>query len=180
MINIFQKIPAGVILLAGVFLFNTCSSSKLPIWLNPVQRNDSEFIHGFSKISKTGKPEDYIGQARSYSLGTIAQAIKMDIDATSVNKVKEIERKGSKNIFSIENSYEMIYSARTTLSLEGIEHIGEWEDEDYYCVYNRLSKSVYKDNLNRKISKALETSSNNLHEGIRHLYVNPVTSLKYF
>ena len=180
MINIFQKIPAGVILLAGVFLFNTCSSSKLPIWLNPVQRNDSEFIHGFSKISKTGKPEDYIGQARSYSLGTIAQAIKMDIDATSVNKVKEIERKGSKNIFSIENSYEMIYSARTTLSLEGIEHIGEWEDEDYYYVYNRLSKSVYKDNLNRKISKALEASSNNLHEGIKHLYVNPVTSLKYF
>ena len=180
MINIFQKTPAGVFLLAGVFLFNTCSSSKLPIWLNPVNRNNFEFIHGFSKVSKSGKAEEYIGQARAYSLSTIAQAIKMDIDATSINKVKEIERKGSKNIFSIENSYEMIYSARTTLSLEGVEHIGEWEDDDYYYVYNRLSKAVYKDNLNRKISKALVASSNNLQEGIKHLYMNPVTSLKYF
>ena len=40
--------------------------------------------------------------------------------------------------------------------------------------------SKQKDNLNRKISKALVASSNNLQEGIKHLYINPVTSLKYF
>ena len=149
MLNIFRKAPAIGLFLGGAFLFNSCSSSKVPIWLNSVHRIDSEFFHGFSKVSKSGKVEEYIGQARTYSLGTISQAIKTDIDASSINKVKEIKRRGSENDYFLENSYEMIYSTRTTLSLEGVEHIGEWEDDDYYYVYNRLSKALYKNNLNR-------------------------------
>ena len=180
MINIFRMTSAVKLFLAGIFLFNSCSSSKLPIWLNPVHRNDSEFIHGFSKVSKSGKAEEYIGQARTYSLGTIAQSIKTDIDVTSLNKVKEIERWGSKSIYFLENSYEMISSSRTKLSLEGVEHVGEWEDTNYYYVYNRLSKAVYKDILNRKIAKALESAGNNFDEGIKQLYFNPVIALKYF
>ena len=74
----------------------------------------------------------------------------------------------------------MISSARSKLSLEGVEHIGEWEDDKYYYVYNRLSKSVYEAILNRKISKALESAVSNFDEGMKHLQFNPVIALKYF
>ena len=90
MITNFRITPAVRLYLAGVFLFNACGSTKSPIWLNPIHRNNSEFIHGFSKVSKLGKAEEYIGQARTYSLGTIAQGIKTNIDATSINKIKEL------------------------------------------------------------------------------------------
>ena len=145
MLNIFRKAPAIGLFLGGAFLFNSCSSSNVPIWLNSVHRIDSEFFHGFSKVSKSGKAEEYIGQARTHSLGTISQAIKTDIDASSINKVKEIKRRGSENDYFLENTYEMIYSSRSKLSLEGVEHVGEWEDKNYYYVYNRLSKSSFFD-----------------------------------
>ena len=148
----FRTAPAVELFLAGVFLFNSCSSSKTPLWLNADYRTETEFVHGFSKVSKTGTAEDYIRRARTYSFGTIAQAIKADINVTSISKAKEVERRGLKNEFFLENSFEMISSARSKLSLEGVEHIGEWEDDKYYYVYNRLSKSVYEAILNRKIS----------------------------
>ena len=64
--------------------------------------------------------------------------------------------------------------------MEGVEHVGEWEDKNYYYVYNRLSKSVYNNIVNRQISKALEVARNNYEEGIKQLHLNPVVTLKYF
>jgi hypothetical protein len=176
----YRLTPAAGLFLAGVFLCSSCSPSKPPVWLKAEQRIQSEFIHGFAKVSKTGTAEDYIGRARTNSLGTIAQAIKSDINVSSVSKVKEIEKKGLKNEYFLDKSFEMISSARSKLSLEGVEHIGEWEDENYFYVYNRLSKMVYREILNRKISKALESAGSNYEEGINHLQFNPVIALKYF
>ncbi len=178
--NLLRFTPAMKFFFAGVFLLFSCSSSKQPVWLNGDHRSESEYFHGFSKVTRTGMTEEYIGRARTYSLGTIAQAIKADISITSVSKVKEVEKIGLLNEFILEKSFEMISSARSKLSLEGVEHVGEWEDEKYYYVYNRLSKSVYEEILHRKISKALESASSNYEEGIMYLQTNPVTALKYF
>ncbi|MBH49268.1 MAG: hypothetical protein CMG69_00735 [Candidatus Marinimicrobia bacterium] len=179
--NLYQITPVAGSLVAGVFLFISCSTfNSSPYWLNPETRSEREFFHGFSKVNKTTSSVEYINKARIQSMVSISQAIKSDIDVKSINKIKEVEYQGLVNNFQLEKSYEMISTVRSNLSIEGIEHIGEWEDKKYYYVYNRLSKSVYNKLLNRKISKAIELAENNYKEGIKLLNFNPASSLRYF
>ena len=173
--------PVAGSLVAGVFLFISCNTfSSSPYWLNPETRSEREYFHGFSKVNKTTLSVEYINKARTQSMASISQAIKADIDVRSINKIKEIEYQGLVNNFQLENSYEMISTVRSNLTIEGIEHIGEWEDNEYYYVYNRLSKLIYNKLLNRKISKAIELAENNYNEGKKQLNFNPAGSLHYF
>jgi len=179
--NLYQITPVARILVAGVFLFISCSTfNPSPYWLNPETRSEREYFHGFSKINKTTSSVEYINKARTQSMVSISQAIKADIDVKSINKIKEVEYQGLVNNFQLENSYEMISTVRSNLSIEGIEHVGEWEDKKYYYVYNRLSKTVYNKLLNRKISKAIELAENNYKEGKKQLNFNPASSIRYF
>ena len=177
----FKKTPVLGCLLAGVFLLIMgCTSTKAPIWLQIEHRASSEYYHGFSKVSKSGSAEEYMDIARTQSLGIIAQTIKSEVQVTTESKTKEFEVYGKNATYNLSKSFEMVSSSRTKMSLEGVEHVGEWEDDSHYFVYNRLSKTLYESILSKKIAKALESAKYNLEMGTNQMSTNPVQSLHFF
>ncbi len=176
----YLRAPVKYLIFIGVFLLNSCSTTKQPNWLTSDYRIDKNYYHGYSKVTKTGTSSEYIGLARTQSLGAIAQAIKAEINVKTLSKIKEIEKTGNKNSYILEESFEIISSVRSKLTLEGVESLGEWESQNYYFVYNRLSKKIYQDILNKKIFKALRIARHNLNEGNNLSQENPTESLKYY
>jgi hypothetical protein len=177
----FKKTPVLGCLLTGVFLLIMgCTSTKVPIWIQNEHRANSEYYHGFSKVSKTGSAEEYMEIARTHSLGIIAQLIKSEVQVTTESKTKEFEVYGKNATYNLSKSFELVSSSRTKMSLEGVEHVGEWEDDSHYFVYNRLSKKLYESILNKKIAKALESAKHNLEIGTNLMSTNPVQSLYFF
>ena len=110
------RAPVKYLILIGVFLLNSCSTTKQPNWLTSDNRIDKNYYHGYSKVTKTGTSSEYIGLARTQSLGAIAQAIKAEINVKTLSKIKEIEKTGNKNSYILEESFEIISSVRSKLT----------------------------------------------------------------
>ena len=52
-----------------------------------------------------------------------------------IYEINEIEKTGNKNSYILEESFEIISSVRSKLTLEGVESLGEWENQNYYFAY---------------------------------------------
>jgi hypothetical protein len=151
-----KQIAACLIL----FLMISCSTGKkltyeelmegAPSWAKQTP-NSAEYYHGVGMVSKITSPVDYREIARQNALSEIASAISVNISSTSVL-----------NQFEYDDKYTEFYRDNirmtTQQQLEGYELVDNWENQQQYWVYYRLSKSRFDEIKQQRISKALEAS----------------------
>jgi len=155
-------------------------SSPGPQWLKAEERIDPEYLYGFAKVEKRGKRSEYVAECNNMALGNIAQSISVQVRVESQRKVQELEKKGDRDFYALEKSFEMISAVRSQMTLRGVEHVGEWEDIRFYYVYKRLSIDEYNKELMTRVKNALESAMRDYAEGHEWIAIDPVRSLSYF
>ncbi len=143
-----------------IVLLISCSSTKklsyeelmegAPAWVKSGP-NTQGFFHGVGMATKTGTPDDYREIARQNALSELASGISVTISSTSVL-----------NQYEFDNNYSEYYRDNIKLTtqqyLEGYELVDNWENEQQYWVYFKLSKSKYKEIKQQRINKAVNAS----------------------
>lgn len=148
-----------VIIILFVALFWGCGSSKqlthaelmetAPQWVKQTP-NHPAYYQGVGRAVKTIQP-DYRERARQNALSELAAGISVNISSSSVL-----------NQFELDNSYNEFFRDNIKVSvqqyLEGYEMVDEWETEQQYYVYYRLSKSRFEEIKQERIRSSLNVS----------------------
>ncbi len=144
---------ATAILLAGCASSRKMSHADLmkgaPEW---VQRtpNHPAYYHGVGMASKTSR-QDFRERARQNALTELSEGISVTIAASSVL-----------SFFEFDNTYSEYFreNVRTTTQqqLEGYELVDNWENDQQYWVYYRLSRQRWEQVKQERIDRALNAS----------------------
>lgn len=143
-----QAINGSAIVRASLFVITVlllagCGSSKTakvpeiprPGWVDGRPYDPSNYS-GIGIVRKWGSPANYQSEAREKALADMAAQINTHISTTSV--LHQMENK--------QGVSEMLASqikASSKEFLEGYEQVDEWQDENTYCVYYKLSKQKF-------------------------------------
>lgn len=142
-----------------LFIAFGCSSGKktsnsdlmknAPVWAKQTP-NDPGYYHGVGMASKSGQ-QDFRERARQSALSELAGSISVNISSSSVF-----------NQFEFDRTYSEYFRDNIKMStqqqLEGFELVENWENEQQYWVYYRLSKSKWEEVKQGRINKALGLS----------------------
>ena len=184
-----KKIPVLVFLLL-IFMASSCQIIKkqiepkkpMPEWVK-IKPQSSMYYIGVSSAPKKGfLPSDYMANAQQKALGDMSSSISVKIESTSVLSIIETN-------YHINENFSSEIIASTNQQLEGYELVDTWEDENYYWVYYRLSKSQYAAHkeekkqqtildAKNKYYQAKELMSRQLHYNAFQFYVEAITVLK--
>ncbi|MDL2261877.1 LPP20 family lipoprotein [Bacteroidales bacterium OttesenSCG-928-I21] len=146
-------------------LLSSCQSGKnlsdkyttKPDWVLAKPQTSSYYV-GVSSAPKKGySPGEYIQSAQQKALADMAASISVTIESSSV--LSRIE-----DNYKLYENFSSEINATTNQSLENYELVSSWEDENYYWVYYRLSKNVYKEQKERKKQQILSESKNKLRQ----------------
>ena len=141
------------------------------------------YYTGVSSSKKKGfMPSDYQANAQQKALGDLASSISVNIESTSVLSIIEMD-------YNINENFSSEITASTNQQLEGYELVDTWEDDDYYWVYYKLSKSKYQAqkiaqkeqavlDAKNKYYQARELLGRQLHYNALQFYVEALTALK--
>ncbi len=146
-----------IVFIAGIFW--GCGSSKknthaelmqtAPGWVRQTP-NQPSYYHGVGRALKTTQP-DFRERARQSALSELASGISVNISSSSVL-----------NQFELDNSYNEFFRDNIKVSvqqnLEGFEMVEEWETDDQYYVYYRLSKTLFEEIKQERIRSSLNVS----------------------
>jgi len=184
-----KKLLISIIILL-VFVVSSCQIGKkqvdeknpMPEWVSAKPQNSMYYIGVSSSPKKGFLPSDYMANAQQKALADMSSSISVKIESTSVLSLIETNYEITENFTS-----EII--ASTNQQLEGYELVDTWEDENYYWVYYRLSKSEYqtrKENKKQqtvldaknKYYQATELIGRQLHYNAFLFYIEALTILK--
>jgi len=148
----------AIIILSVGLLWGCGSSKKLshaelmqsaPEWVRQTP-NHPAWYHGVGRSVKTIQP-DFRERARQNALSELAGGISVNISSSSVL-----------NQFELDNSYNEFFRDNIKVSvqqyLEGFEMVEEWETDDQYYVYYRLSKARFDEIKQERIRSSLNVS----------------------
>ncbi len=143
-----------------LFILAGCSSGKkstrndalknAPEWVKQTPNNPA-FYHGVGMVFKAGQ-QDYRERARQVALSEIAGSISVTISSSSVLNQFEFDRTYSE--YFRDN-----IRTSTQQQLEGFELVENWENDQQYWVYYRLSRSKWAQIRQERIDKALGLSN---------------------
>jgi hypothetical protein len=142
-----------------LLMFFGCSSGRkmsyvdlmkdAPEWAKRTP-NTSGYYHGVGMATK-GASQDFRERARQNALAEISGSISVTISSSSVL-----------NQFEFDNTYSEYFRDNIRMStqqqLEGFELVDNWENDQQYWVYYRLSKPKWTQVKQARIDKALATS----------------------
>ncbi len=142
-----------------------CSSSKragktdmlkdAPEWVQQTP-NAPSYYHGIGMIYKSGV-QNYRERARQVALSELAGNISVNISSSSVL-----------NQFEYDHTYSEFFKdeirMNTQEQLEGFEFVEQWENDQQYWVYYRLSKSTWEEIKKERRDKALRLSKAQLEQ----------------
>ncbi|MBE0638448.1 MAG: LPP20 family lipoprotein [Bacteroidales bacterium] len=157
-----MKTIVGIALLV---LLLGCSSGKksgssdalknAPAWAKQTP-NDPFYYHGVGMASKTGQV-DFRERARQSALSEMAGNISVNISSSSVLNQFEFDRTYSEYF---RDNIKMT----TQQQLEGFELVENWENDQQYWVYYRLSKARWEQIKQDRINKALGLSQSKFEQ----------------
>ncbi len=160
----------------------TYDKKPMPEWVSTKPQNTMYYI-GVSSAPKKGfLPADYMANAQQKALGDLSSSISVKIESTSVLSIIESN-------YNINENFSSEITASTNQQLEGYELVDTWEDENYYWVYYKLSKSKYQMqkeekkqqtilDAKNKYYQATELMGRQLHYNAFQFYVEALTALK--
>jgi hypothetical protein len=142
-----------------LLMFFGCSSGRkmsyadlmkdAPEWAKRTP-NTSGYYHGVGMATK-GASQDFRERARQNALAEISGSISVTISSSSVL-----------NQFEFDNTYSEYFRDNIRMStqqqLEGFELVDNWENDQQYWVYYRLSKPKWTQVKQARIDKAVATS----------------------
>ena len=150
-----------------LFILAGCSSGKksartdalknAPEWVKQTPNNPA-FYHGVGMVFKAGQ-QDYRERARQVALSEIAGSISVTISSSSVLNQFEFDRTYSE--YFRDN-----IRTSTQQQLEGFELVENWENDQQYWVYYRLSRSKWAQIRQERIDKALGLSKSKFDHAI--------------
>lgn len=123
--------------------------SEVPSWVRQTP-NTADSYHGVGMALKSNQ-QDYRERARQSALSELAASISVTISASSVL-----------HQFEFDNNYSEFFRDQIKMStrqqLEGFELVENWENEEQYWVYYRLSKIKWEQIRQERINRALTQS----------------------
>ncbi len=132
----------------------------VPEWVS-IKPQGGDYYIGISSAAKQGKtPDAYMAAARQNALADLAAAINTKIETSSTLYTLETTQQ---NGYNFSNDIR----AASSVDLEGYELMGTWEDDKFYWVYYRLSRSMYASRRAEKKRVALSAAREKLSEGDR-------------
>lgn len=134
-----------------LFLIVSFSFGKTPDWV--IKRPISKAYYIGISVVKKSITRDYIQSGKSNALNDLSSEITVNISSELVDIM--IERSG----LSEEETRSEIHSS-TKANLEGYELVDTWESNYEYWVYYRLSKALYKSQIELKRENAINLSLN--------------------
>lgn len=142
-----------ITMLTGCFSGRKTSHERMmkgaPEWVLQTPNHPS-YYHGVGMVPKD-QQFDYREKARQVALNELAGSISVNISSSSALNYFEFDHLSSE--FFRDN-----IRMSTQEYLEGYELIGNWENDEQYWVYYRLSKARYQQIKQERISRALNTS----------------------
>ena len=145
--KMYQSINTFFIFLLIVF-FNetTIASQKKPIWISerPVQ---NDYYIGIGAADKGDGNLDYRQIAKENALQDLSSEITVNISSQVIVNMME-----SSDAFEEELKSQI--RSTTQANLQGYELVDNWENDNQYWVYYRLSKELYTKNRKARIDKA--------------------------
>jgi hypothetical protein len=160
----------------------TYEKKPMPEWVTTKPQNTMYYI-GVSSAPKKGfLPADYMANAQQKALGDLSSSISVNIESTSVLSIIESN-------YNINENFTSEITASTNQQLEGYELVDTWEDDNFYWVYYKLSKSKYQMqkeekkqqtilDAKNKYYQATELMGRQLHYNAFQFYVESLTALK--
>ena len=151
-------------LLSAVFLISCSTGKKIshddlmasaPEWVRKTP-NNLQYYCGIGSAPKSAQM-DFREKAKQNALSDLAGNISVNISSSSVL-----------NQFEFDNKFSDYFRDNIKLStknyLEGYEFVENWETDDRYWVYYRLSKSEYERIKKERIQSALSKSEGDYNE----------------
>lgn len=145
------------LMIYSVFIFvflsvMNVSAQKKPVWISdrPVQ---NEYYIGIGAADKGEGNLDYRQIAKENALQDLSSEITVNISSQVVVSMMETSD-------AFEEELKSQIQSSTQANLEGYELVDNWEDENQYWVYYRLSKSLYSKNRKARIDKATSLGLN--------------------
>lgn len=162
-----SSLTSGVILFTLLFLLAGCGSQKdiaeieaqRPQWAKskPVTPG---YYTGLGAAPKAGNPQYYQQLARSNALKDIAEEISVNISSSSALRTMEFDD-------SFTQQYTSNIVTNSSQNLEGYELVDTYEDELYYFVLYRLSKSEFEKLKQERIRVATEKAKSQLNSAMK-------------
>lgn len=162
----------------------TYEKKPMPEWVTTKPQNTMYYI-GVSSAPKKGfLPADYMANAQQKALGDLSSSISVKIESTSVLSIIESN-------YNINENFSSEITASTNQQLEGYELVDTWEDDNFYWVYYKLSKSKFQMqkeekkqqtilDAKNKYYQATELMGRQLHYNAFQFYVESLTALKTY
>lgn len=128
-------------------------STQVPVSPQWVQARPTSQIYyvGIGSARKTADPNGYMQAAKQSALADLASDISINISSNSVLSAFETQQRFFED-------YSSTIKADAQKELEGYEIVETWEDVSNYWVYYRLSKDLYKKQVDEKKQKATAKS----------------------
>lgn len=128
-------------------------SAQVPVSPQWVQARPTSQIYyvGIGSARKTVDPNGYMQAAKQSALADLASDISINISSNSVLSAFETQQRFFED-------YSSTIKAEAQKELEGYEIVETWEDVSNYWVYYRLSKDLYKKQVDEKKQKATAKS----------------------
>jgi len=128
-------------------------SAQVPVSPEWVQARPTSHIYyvGIGSARKTADPNGYMQAAKQSALADLASDISINISSNSVLSAFETQQRFFED-------YSSTIKADAQKELEGYEIVETWEDLANYWVYYRLSKDLYKKQVDEKKQKATAKS----------------------
>lgn len=181
-----MKVKILTLIAALAIIASSCSSSKkvektyppAPSWVKnrPVS---SDYYVGVGSAKKTLDMNQTIQTAKQNALADMASDISVNISTNSLLSTFEYNQ-------SFSEDFSKTIKAQAEQDLEGYETIGNYEDQDNYWVYFRLSKMAYQkikeERRAKAITKALDlfdkANSSEKSGDIRFALINYIKALE--
>ncbi|MFW6351240.1 MAG: LPP20 family lipoprotein [Bacteroidota bacterium] len=148
-----------ILLILGVLMFSCTGKKNIvavpenskPGWVKnyPI---DPGYYTGVASAPLHPFNTNHIAQARDAALSEIAASITVQIVSESESTIRE------DNLF-FSQSFEERITSFAKQQLEGYELVDTWEGDNQYWVYYRLSKAEYQRQLQNKMQRAEDISS---------------------
>jgi len=143
--NIFYKTISIIILSLSLF---SLSFAEKPLWIENYPYNSDYYI-GIGYSTKSN--DDYENEARNNAINEIASQIEINISSETIHKL--IEKNGR-----IDELLKKQIQTSTKQSLESVEIVDKYENNNEYWIYCRLSKEEYKKQKQIELNKAINNS----------------------
>jgi len=139
--------------------FSIVGFSQIPEWvtITPVV---SEYYIGISNSNKNYS--NYQNLATKQALSIISEQIQINIKSSNEMFVSE-------NSAGVNQDFFKNVRTSSNVQLQGYELYANWEDEENYYVYYRLSKQKFKENLSIEYDKAINNSNKKISDAQSYL-----------